>query len=48
LYDKWLETGARTLLAIIQDYNEDDCRATRTVKDWLVSFFEAESGNITL
>lgn len=47
-YDKWLETGDRTLLAIIQDYNEDDCRATRTVKDWLVSFFEAESGNITL
>ena len=38
-YDKWLETGDRTLLAIIQDYNEDDCRATRTVKDWLVSFF---------
>ena len=38
-YDKWLETGDRSLLAIIQDYNEDDCRATRTVKDWLVSFF---------
>jgi predicted RecB family nuclease len=38
-YDKWLETGDRTLLAIIQDYNEDDCRATRTVKDWLVNFF---------
>ncbi|MEI6442460.1 MAG: TM0106 family RecB-like putative nuclease [Nostocales cyanobacterium ELA583] len=38
-YDKWLETGDRTLLSIIQDYNEDDCRATRTVKDWLVSFF---------
>ncbi|MDB9311396.1 TM0106 family RecB-like putative nuclease [Aphanizomenon sp. CS-733/32] len=38
-YDKWLETGDRTLLELIQDYNEDDCRATRTVKDWLVSFF---------
>ena len=38
-YDKWLETGDRTLLTIIQDYNEDDCRATRTVKDWLVNFF---------
>ncbi|MFM5887897.1 MAG: TM0106 family RecB-like putative nuclease [Dolichospermum sp.] len=38
-YDQWLETGDRTLLSIIQEYNEDDCRATRTVKDWLVSFF---------
>jgi predicted RecB family nuclease len=38
-YDKWLETGDRTLLTIIQDYNEDDCRATHTVKDWLVGFF---------
>jgi uncharacterized protein len=38
-YDQWLETGDRTLLAVIQRYNEDDCRATRTVKDWLVNFF---------
>ncbi|MFO5528994.1 MAG: TM0106 family RecB-like putative nuclease [Cuspidothrix sp.] len=38
-YDQWLETGDRTLLAVIQQYNEDDCRATRTVKDWLVNFF---------
>ncbi|MEY3401374.1 MAG: hypothetical protein RLZZ86_989, partial [Cyanobacteriota bacterium] len=38
-YDQWLETGDRALLSIIQEYNEDDCRATRTVKDWLVSFF---------
>ncbi len=42
-YDQWLETGDRTLLAIIQDYNEDDCRATRTVKDWLVNFFTSSS-----
>ncbi len=41
-YDKWLETGDRTLLAIIQQYNEDDCRATRNVKDWLVNFFQDE------
>lgn len=39
-YDQWLETGDRTLLEIIQQYNEDDCRATRNVKDWLVSFLE--------
>lgn len=39
-YDQWLETGDRTLLQVIQSYNEDDCRATRNVKDWLVTFFQ--------
>ncbi len=38
-YDQWLETGDRSLLEIIERYNEDDCRATRSVKDWLVNFF---------
>ncbi len=37
-YDQWLRTGDRTLLEIIQRYNEDDCRATRSVKDWLSNF----------
>ncbi|MBD2291963.1 TM0106 family RecB-like putative nuclease [Anabaena sphaerica FACHB-251] len=41
-YDQWLETGDHTLLELIQRYNEDDCRATRKVKDWLVNFFQAE------
>ncbi|MBK1987527.1 TM0106 family RecB-like putative nuclease [Sphaerospermopsis aphanizomenoides BCCUSP55] len=41
-YDQWLETGDRTLLELIQRYNEDDCRATRKVKDWLVEFFQNE------
>ncbi|MDZ7963886.1 MAG: TM0106 family RecB-like putative nuclease [Nostoc sp. DedSLP03] len=41
-YDRWLETGDRTLLEIIQRYNEDDCRATHKVKDWLVNFFQSE------
>ncbi|MBE9051770.1 TM0106 family RecB-like putative nuclease [Nostocales cyanobacterium LEGE 11386] len=41
-YDQWLETGDRTLLEIIQSYNEDDCRATRNVKDWLVNFVQDE------
>lgn len=39
-YDKWLETGDRNLLEVIQRYNEDDCRATRDVKDWLTNFLE--------
>ncbi|MEH2447036.1 MAG: TM0106 family RecB-like putative nuclease [Nostoc sp.] len=43
-YDQWLETGDRTLLEIIQSYNEDDCRATHRVKDWLVNFFLDEYG----
>jgi predicted RecB family nuclease len=43
-YDQWLKTGDRTLLEIIQRYNEDDCRATCSVKDWLVNFFQ-NSGN---
>jgi predicted RecB family nuclease len=41
-YDQWLKTGNRTLLEMIQLYNEDDCRATRSVKDWLVNFFMSQ------
>jgi uncharacterized protein len=41
-YDKWLETGDRTFLDAIQRYNEDDCRATRHVKDWLENFIHDE------
>ena len=37
-YDQWLETGDRTYLESILRYNEDDCRATWKVKDWLVNF----------
>ncbi|MUH01845.1 TM0106 family RecB-like putative nuclease [Scytonema sp. UIC 10036] len=43
-YDQWLQTGDRTLLEVIQRYNEDDCRATRSVKDWLVNFFLRANG----
>ena len=39
-YDKWLETGDRTLLDAIVQYNEDDCLATRHLKDWFVSFLQ--------
>ena len=41
-YDQWLKTGDRNLLEIIQSYNEDDCRATYSVKNWLVEFVEKE------
>ncbi|MEM7554009.1 MAG: TM0106 family RecB-like putative nuclease [Cyanobacteria bacterium P01_A01_bin.84] len=41
-YDQWLKTGDRTLLDIIQRYNEDDCRATRSVKVWLINFLQEQ------
>jgi uncharacterized protein len=37
-YEQWLLTGDRQLLETIQTYNEDDCRATHHVKDWLAKF----------
>ena len=37
-YDRWLKTGDRSFLDAILRYNEDDCRATRHLKDWLVDF----------
>ncbi|KJH73534.1 TM0106 family RecB-like putative nuclease [Aliterella atlantica] len=40
-YDRWLETGDRTLLDAIVQYNEDDCLATRHLKDWLVKFIQS-------
>lgn len=39
-YDQWLNTQDRTLLDLILSYNEDDCRATRYLKDWLLDFLE--------
>lgn len=37
-YDQWLKHRDRQLLQLIINYNEDDCRATRHLKDWLVHF----------
>ena len=39
-YDQWLKTHDRALLKLILSYNEDDCRATRHLKDWLLDFLE--------
>jgi len=39
-YDQWLKTGDRTFLDTIIRYNEDDCRATHHLKDWLVNFLQ--------
>jgi uncharacterized protein len=37
-YDRWLQTGDRTFLEAILRYNEDDCRATFHLKNWLIEF----------
>ncbi|MGD1904938.1 MAG: TM0106 family RecB-like putative nuclease [Leptolyngbyaceae cyanobacterium] len=37
-YNDWLETGDRAHLEAILRYNEDDCRATYHVKQWLSAF----------
>ncbi len=34
-YDQWLKTGDRNFLDLTLRYNEDDCRATLHVKNWL-------------
>ncbi len=40
LYDQWLKTGDRTLLDTVLRYNEDECRATYHLKNWLVDFLQ--------
>ncbi|MCY7390622.1 MAG: TM0106 family RecB-like putative nuclease [Leptolyngbyaceae cyanobacterium CAN_BIN12] len=37
-YAQWLSTGDRAHLDAILTYNEDDCRATHHIKEWLVGF----------
>lgn len=39
-YSQWLATGDRTYLNSILTYNEDDCRATHHIKEWLVGFLQ--------
>jgi len=34
-FDLWLSSGDRKFLKLAVDYNEDDCRATRRVKEWV-------------
>lgn len=46
-YEAWMATGNREALGSILRYNEDDCRATYRVKQWLATFgaaFWAEVG----
>jgi predicted RecB family nuclease len=37
LFEQWIETGERTVLGEIQAYNEEDCRSTFELHEWLLS-----------
>ncbi|WP_416673997.1 TM0106 family RecB-like putative nuclease [Egbenema bharatensis] len=43
-YAQWVGTGDRSFLEAILHYNEDDCRATYWVKNWLVEFCQGRNG----
>lgn len=45
-YAQWLSSGDRQFLDSIVIYNEDDCRATYLMKDWLVDFVEKKKAAI--
>jgi predicted RecB family nuclease len=36
VFEEWLETGEQALLDSIEEYNADDCRSTRELRDWLL------------
>ncbi len=36
VFEQWLETGDQALLDAIEEYNADDCRSTRELRDWLL------------
>lgn len=36
-YERWMQTHDDTLLASIAAYNDEDCRATLALRDWLIA-----------
>jgi uncharacterized protein len=42
-YESWLENGDAALLEAIRAYNEDDCRSTLALRDWLWSSMRVEA-----
>ncbi len=47
-YAQWLATGDRAYLNSILMYNEDDCRATYRIKEWLVDFLAQATADAEL
>ena len=43
-YRRWLDTGNRQYLDDSVLYNEDDCRATKLIKDWMAGGAAEEGG----
>jgi uncharacterized protein len=42
-YEKWRQTRDEDLLRKIRDYNEDDCRSTYLLREWLLSIKPEEA-----
>ena len=42
-YETWLETGDDELLEAIRAYNEEDCRSTLSLRDWLLDTMRPEA-----
>ena len=42
-YEQWLETGDAELLEAIRAYNEEDCRSTLALRDWLLERMRPEA-----
>jgi predicted RecB family nuclease len=42
-YETWLETGDEQLLEAIRSYNEEDCRSTLSLRDWLQNDMRPEA-----
>lgn len=45
-FHRWVETGDTTIRQRILDYNEDDCRATRVLRDAIDSFTLLPEGTV--
>lgn len=44
VYEAWLGTGEAEFLAAIRAYNEEDCRSTLSLRDWLAGDMRSEAG----
>lgn len=42
-YETWLDTGDQELLEAIRAYNEEDCRSTASLRDWLLDQMRPEA-----
>jgi predicted RecB family nuclease len=40
MFETWLETGDQSLLDDIRQYNDDDCRSTHALREWLLTLRE--------